>query len=83
MNILIPVAAIAMLAACGGGPPPASQRAAPASAATIVDPAQLYCTGTGGTVIPRLQNGRRADLCRLRDGRTVSAGEWLNSHNDL
>lgn len=83
-TVLIPIAAIAALAACGGSPQPTTtQRTTPAAAAAIVDPAQLYCTGTGGTIIQRTQGGRRADLCRLRDGRTVSAAAHLNAHNDL
>ena len=44
-------------------------------AAALVDPAALYCQGTGGTVIHRTAGGRRADLCRMSDGRTVSAAE--------
>ena len=68
------------LAACGGPAPLSTTAAAPA---TLVDPAALYCQGTGGTVIPRISQGRRADLCRMRDGRTVSAAALLNSHNDL
>ena len=85
--ILMPFAAVAVLAlaACGGGG--GHQSSTPtrsgASATATVDPAALYCQGTGGTVIQRTSGGRRADLCRLPDGRTVSAASWLNSHNDL
>ena len=72
------------LAGCGGtDPAPSGRTAATATAVSVVDPAALYCQGTGGTVIPRTAGGRRADLCRLPDGRTVSAADWLNSHNDL
>ena len=74
--------ALLLVAACGA-PAPAQRTATPAGAAAIVDPAQLYCTGTGGTIIPRTAGGRRADLCRLPDGRTVSAAAHLNAHNDL
>lgn len=80
---LIPVpiaAAILALAACGG---PAPAPRASVSATALVDPAALYCQGTGGTVMPRISQGRRADLCRMPDGRVVSAGQLLNSHNDL
>ena len=69
------------LSACGGGATTTTVRAAPSSA--VVDPAALYCQGTGGTVIARTAGGRRADLCRMADGRTVSAADLLNSHNDL
>ena len=82
-TVLIPIAAIAALAGCGAPQPTTTQRTTPAAAGAIVDPAQLYCTGTGGTIIQRTQGGRRADLCRLRDGRTVSAAAHLNAHNDL
>lgn len=78
--VLLPV--ILALAACGGSNP-APSRSGGAPRAAQVDPAALYCTGTGGTVIARVSGGRRADLCRLADGRTVSAADWLNSHNDL
>lgn len=82
---LIPLAAVLTLAACGEhqAEPQRSTTSRPATTAAVVDPAQLYCAGTGGTVIQRTQGGRRADLCRLPDGRTVSAAAWLNSHNDL
>ena len=74
--------AAALLVAACGGPAPGTTTTAAAPAA-LVDPAALYCQGTGGTVIPRISQGRRADLCRIRDGRTVSAAALLNSHNDL
>lgn len=79
--LALPVAL--MLAGCGGGAP--QSRPAPAStpAAAIVDPAALYCAGSGGAVIPATAGGRRADLCRMPDGRTVRAADLLNSHNDL
>ncbi|KGJ15434.1 DUF333 domain-containing protein [Paracoccus sanguinis] len=73
--------AVLTLAACGAPAPTTTQRSVTSSA--IVDPAALYCQGTGGTVIHRTSGGRRADLCRMSDGRTVSAAELLNSHNDL
>lgn len=73
--------ALTVLSACGA-PAPAT-RTTSGSSAAIVDPAALYCQGTGGTVLRRTADGRRADLCRLPDGRTVSAADWLNSHNDL
>lgn len=70
------------LAACGG--PGAQPRTGSAPAGGIqVDPAAQYCQGTGGQVIPRTQGGRRADLCRTPDGRTVRAADLLNAHNDL
>ncbi|HHY02385.1 MAG TPA: DUF333 domain-containing protein, partial [Paracoccus sp.] len=52
-------------------------------AAALVDPAAHHCQRSGGTVILRMDKGRRADLCRLPNGRTVSAAELLNAHNDL
>ncbi|MFC0340358.1 MULTISPECIES: DUF333 domain-containing protein [Paracoccus] len=73
--------AAALLVAACGSPAPRTTGAVPPAA--LVDPAALYCQGTGGTVIPRVSQGRRADLCRTRDGRTVSAAALLNSHNDL
>lgn len=83
---LLPATAVATaaltLAACGAPAP--TTTATPRRAGTaLVDPAALYCQGTGGTVISRTAGGRRADLCRLPDGRTVSAADWMNSHNDL
>lgn len=75
------------LAACGGGQPVprtasvATTTGAPSS--TLVDPAALYCARVGGTVTPRIINGRRADICRLPDGRSVAALDLMNSHNDL
>lgn len=80
MSRLLTTLAALTLAACGSPAPPPGTTAAPAA---LVDPAALYCQGTGGTVIPRVAQGRRADLCRLPDGRTVSAAALLNSHNDL
>lgn len=77
----IAVTAVLLLAACGGGGSATNSRTVTSTA--VVDPAALYCQGTGGTVIPRTSGGRRADLCRTSDGRTVSAADWLNSHNDL
>lgn len=74
--------ALLALAACGA-PSTTVRTGAAAPSAAIVDPAALYCQGTGGTVIHRTAGGRRADLCRMSDGRTVSAAELLNSHNDL
>lgn len=78
-------AALALTLACAGcgaptaAPAPARQTGTQAA----VDPAALYCMGTGGTVVARTAGGRRADLCRTADGRTVSAADLLNSHNDL
>jgi putative hemolysin len=74
-------AAILLLAACGSPAPATTASGIPAAA--LVDPAALYCQGTGGTVIPAVSQGRRADLCRMPDGRTVRAADLLNSHNDL
>ncbi|MBA4492154.1 DUF333 domain-containing protein [Paracoccus sp. S1E-3] len=73
------------LTACGGGGGSTTTRssAAPSAAQMAVDPAALYCQGSGGTVLPRTAGGRRADLCRMPDGRTVRAADLLNSHNDL
>lgn len=69
-----------LLTACGA---PAPQTSAGPSTGVPVDPAALYCQGTGGTIIPRVSGGRRADLCRMQNGRVVSAADLLNSHNDL
>lgn len=80
MNRLLTPFAALMLAACGA---PASSPPASGAAAALVDPAALYCQGTGGTVIPRISQGRRADLCRMPNGRVVRALDLLNSHNDL
>lgn len=80
MTRLLTTLAALMLAACGAPAPSTTTAVAPAA---LVDPAALYCQGSGGTVIPRVSRGRRADLCRLGDGRTVSAAALLNSHNDL
>ena len=74
-------AAALLVAACAAATTTTTASGVPAAA--LVDPAALYCQGTGGTVIPRVSQGRRADLCRMRDGRTVSAAALLNSHNDL
>ena len=77
---LLGPAAVLSLAACGGG---TATNSTVVTSTAVVDPAALYCQGTGGTVIPRTAGGRRADLCRMPDGRTVSAADLLNSHNDL
>ncbi len=71
------------LTACGGGSAPARSSGAPVAGQVAVDPAALYCQGSGGTVLARTAGGRRADLCRMPDGRTVRAADLLNSHNDL
>ncbi|WP_299359304.1 DUF333 domain-containing protein [uncultured Paracoccus sp.] len=71
------------LAACGGGGATTSTSTSSSSSTAIVDPAALYCAGVNGTVIQRVAAGRRADLCRLPDGRTVSTADLLNSHNNL
>ena len=81
IRLLGPLAALT-LTACGA-PAPAPAPTTSGSPALPADPAALYCQGTGGTVIPRVLQGRRADLCRTRDGRVVSAAALLNSHNDL
>lgn len=81
MRRMIAIGTLTALAACGAPQP--TTTTAPRAGGAIVDPAALYCQGTGGTVIARTSGGRRADLCRLADGRTVSAGDWMNSHNDL
>lgn len=83
MRPLLAAAALSTLAACGGGGTTTTVRGAPAPSSAAVDPAALYCQGTGGTVVQRSVGGRRADLCRMADGRTVSAADLLNSHNDL
>ena len=72
--------AILLLAACGT---PAPKPPATGAAAALVDPAANHCQRSGGIVILRMDKGRRADLCRLPNGRTVSAAELLNAHNDL
>lgn len=82
-RLTLATAAALALAACGGGQATTSTRSGAATSTAIVDPAALYCQGTGGTVIHRTAGGRRADLCRMPDGRTVSAADLLNSHNDL
>ncbi|WP_353620623.1 DUF333 domain-containing protein [Paracoccus albus] len=46
-------------------------------------PSAIYCQRSGGQVIARVQGNRRADLCRLPNGRTVRAADLLNSHNSL
>ncbi|HRO14409.1 MAG TPA: DUF333 domain-containing protein [Paracoccus sp. (in: a-proteobacteria)] len=72
------------VAACGSAPATPTVTATSAgTSAALVDPAALYCSGTGGSVIQRVAGGRRADLCRMPDGRIVSAADLLNSHNDL
>ncbi len=71
------------LAACGGAPTTVRGSAAASPGQPAVDPAALYCQGSGGTVLHRTAGGRRADLCRMPDGRTVRAADLLNSHNDL
>lgn len=78
-QIAVVLALIALSACSGGNPQPSGS----ASSSAAVDPAALYCQGTGGTVIHRTAGGRRADLCRTPDGRTVSAADLLNSQNDL
>ncbi len=70
---------VLLLSACGGSAPPPQ----PLSRTAIVDPAALYCTGLGGSVIRATSRGRRADLCRLPDGRTVMAADLINRDNDL
>lgn len=86
MRWTIPLLILAV-AACGGGPAVApvapTSGPAPRAGGAMVDPAALYCQGTGGTLVRRVAAGRRADLCRLPDGRTVAAADHLNSHNDL
>lgn len=69
------------LAACGGGGSGSAQRGIAPGA--LVDPAALYCQGTGGQVIERVSRGRRADLCRLPSGKTVRTADLINAHNDL
>ena len=80
MTRLLTTLAALTLAACGA---PAPAPTASGAASVPVDPAALYCQGTGGTLVPRIAQGRRADLCRMPDGRVVSAAALLNSHNDL
>ncbi len=82
MRQLIILPSLVLLAACGGS----SGNTRPVSSGgsqAQVDPAALYCQGTGGTVIQRVSRGRRADLCRLPNGRTVRAADLLNADNDL
>lgn len=83
MRLLPATAAASLLLAACGAPVPTTTATPQRAGAAIVDPAALYCQGTGGTVISRTAAGRRADLCRLPHGRTVSAADWMNSHNDL
>ena len=79
------IAPIALTACGGGGGATTTTRSsgAPSAGQVAVDPAALYCQGSGGTVLARTSGGRRADLCRMPDGRTVRAADLLNSHNDL
>lgn len=79
-RVLLPVIVLS-LAACGGSSQPAARSGGAGGA--LVDPAALYCSGMGGSVIQRVSGGRRADLCRLPDGRTVTTADLINSHNDL
>ena len=79
MRFISPLAAVLALAACGAAPP--ATTASPQSSS--VDPAALYCQGSGGQVISRVAGGRRADLCKLPGGKTVRTADLLNSHNDL
>ncbi len=85
MRPLITLLVLSLVAACGGGGGTTSTRSsgAPSASQVAVDPAALYCQGSGGTVLARTSGGRRADLCRMPDGRTVRAADLLNSHNDL
>ena len=71
-----------LLSACGG-PSVAPRSPGNLPSTAIVDPAALYCTGMGGTVTRATSGGRRADLCRLPDGRSVTTASLINSHNDL
>ncbi|MDO5620797.1 MAG: DUF333 domain-containing protein [Paracoccus sp. (in: a-proteobacteria)] len=73
----------AALAACGGGGSQTSRAPSGNANTALVDPAALYCAGRGGEVIQRVSQGRRADLCRLPGGRTVSTADLINSNNDL
>lgn len=82
MKHLLPVLLLS-LTACGPTTTVSTGSSARAASAAVVDPAALYCQGIGGTVIQRTAGGRRADLCRMPDGRTVSAADLVNSHNDL
>lgn len=83
MTRLLPLLVL-MLAACGPAPTPTRTASSGGTAnGALVDPAALYCSGLGGSVVQRVAGGRRADLCRLPDGRTVSTADLVNSHNDL
>ncbi len=83
LALTVLIAPLALTACGGGSSTPARSNAAPSAAQVAVDPAALYCQGSGGTVLARTSGGRRADLCRMPDGRTVRAADLLNSHNDL
>ncbi|MBV0890615.1 hypothetical protein KTN05_01970 [Paracoccus sp. Z118] len=76
-------ATILLLAACGDPQPARRTTTTTQPPVALVDPAALYCAGTGGTVIQRIENGRRADLCRQSNGRTVRTADLINAHNDL
>ncbi|MFV0408173.1 MAG: hypothetical protein ACK5LJ_00290 [Paracoccus sp. (in: a-proteobacteria)] len=80
MRYGLTLAAVLILAACGGG---SGNNQRTTSSSTLVDPAALYCQGTGGQVIERVSRGRRADLCRLPSGKTVRTADLINAHNDL
>ncbi|MFV0292415.1 MAG: DUF333 domain-containing protein [Paracoccus sp. (in: a-proteobacteria)] len=69
------------LAACGGSSTSGTNGST--SSQIAVDPAALYCQGTGGQFIERISRGRRSDLCRLPNGRTVRTADLINSHNNL
>ena len=78
--IALPV--LLILAGCGGSS--SSQQSGGAAARNVpLTPSVLYCQRSGGEVIANISGGRRADLCRLPNGRTVRAADLLNSHNSL
>lgn len=78
--IALPV--LLALAACGAPANNSAQRGTN-SGQVPPTPAAVYCQRSGGQLIARVSGGRRADLCKLPNGRTVRAAELLNSHNSL
>lgn len=82
MRHLLALPALIALAACGA-PNNSTPSAATAVSLLPPTPAAVYCQRRGGQVIARVADGRRADLCRMPNGRTVRAADLLNSHNNL
>lgn len=82
MRHIVALSTLIALAACGA-PSNNTQQRSGGSVSVPPTPAALYCQRSGGQVIERVSGGRRADLCRMANGRTVRAADLLNSHNNL